>query len=89
MIVLHLRNITVSSVWSSGSRSKPVNRIVPLQHVKNIEYDDQNKVIRLCYTNETYETLNTESRDTRKTQELYNSLVTELKKSDNVKVIEW
>lgn len=89
MLVLHLRNITVTGVWSSGSRPKPVNRIVPLQHVKTIEYDDQNKVIRLCYTNETYETLSTESRDTRKTQELYNNLVTELKRSDNVKVIEW
>jgi len=85
---LHLRNINVSPVWSNGTRPKPVNRIVPMQHIKTIEYDDTAKVIRLCYTNETYECL-TSSADNRRTLEMYNNLVTELKRLEGAKVIEW
>lgn len=88
-VFLHLRNITVSSVWANGSRPKPVNRLVSLDYIKTIDYDDNAKVIVLGYTNDMYERLAHPTGDHGRTLQLYNSLVTEIKKTDGNKVIEW
>lgn len=79
---IHIRNLRVTPTWSSGTR---MNRLIPVQHIKYIDIDDTNKLLKIRYLNETEDTFYSDSQE--RLREVYNEFVMECKK--NTKVLEW
>lgn len=79
---IHIRNLRVTPTWCANVR---MNRIIPIQHIKHIDIDDTNKLVKIRYINETEDMFYSDTQE--RLREVYNEFVTECKKSS--KVMEW
>ena len=79
---IHIRNLRVTPTWSAGTK---LNRIISTRHIKHIDIDETNKLLKIRYVNETEDTFYAESPE--RLREVYNEFVGECRKAS--KVLEW
>jgi hypothetical protein len=79
---IHIRNLRVTPTWSAGTK---LNRIIPTHHIKYIDIDDTNKLVKIRYINETEDTFYAENQE--RLREVYNEFVNDCRKAS--KVLEW